>query len=62
MLRPARLLPPKRLLTPRYSPSSLEHKLGPATRRSGLYLDGTHTRWTDAASRTHHVRECNVSD
>ena len=54
MLRPACLLPPLRLLTPRYRPSSLEHKLGPATRCSGLYLDGTHTRWSGGTFRTHH--------
>jgi len=56
MLRPACLLPPLRLLTPRYRPSSLEHKPGPATRRSGPCLDGTHTRWSGGTFRTHHAR------
>ncbi len=57
MLRPARLLPPKRLLTPRYRPSSLEHKLGPATRCSGTSLNGTHTRWSGGTFRTHHGQQ-----
>jgi len=55
MLRPARLLPPKRLLTPRSDDRPLGLRLGPATRRSGTYLRGTSTRWLDAASRTHHA-------
>ena len=32
----------------------LPGRLGPATRRSGAYRDGTHTRRPDAACRTHH--------
>jgi hypothetical protein len=54
MVRPARVLPPERLVTPRSRPSALEHKLGPATRCPGLYLDGTHTRWSGGTVRTHH--------
>src|SRR3989442_13534671 len=54
MLRPALLLPPMRLLTPRFDPSALALRLGPATGRSGAYPDGTHTRWLAAAFRTRH--------
>src|SRR2546422_790448 len=54
MLRPALLLPPMRLLTPRFDPSALALRLGPATGRSGAYPDGTHTRWLVAAFRTRH--------
>jgi len=57
MLRPACLLPAARL-SPRYGLSMprLGHRdfsqcLGPATRRSGAYRDGTLTRWRSAASR-----------
>ena len=53
-LRPARLLPPKRLSTPRSARRPLDDEPGPATRRSGTYRDGTHTRWPDPASRTQH--------
>ena len=51
MLRPARSLPPffRRLLTPRSGRRDLSLRLGPATRRSGAYRDGTCTRWIRAA-------------
>jgi hypothetical protein len=42
------------------SPPRLHNEPGPATRRSGTYRDGTHTRWPDPASRTHH--DAQVSD
>ncbi len=51
MLRPALLLPSQsfaldRLLTPRCGRRPLDRdRLGPATRRSGAYRDGTLTRW-----------------
>ena len=51
MLRPAGLLPPKRLSTPRSGPRDLSRSLGSATRRSDAYRDGTCTRWIDAARR-----------
>jgi hypothetical protein len=51
MLRPAHLLPPKRLSTPRSGPGDLSPDLGSATRRSDAYRGGTHTRWFDAARR-----------
>src|SRR6266508_4155849 len=54
MLRPALLLPPKRLVTPRSVRPPLDGRLGPASRRSGTYLHGTLTRWPDGTSRTHH--------
>ncbi len=65
MLRPAILLPPKRLLTPRSGPGISPRDLGSATGRSGAYPDGTLTRWNGAARsyaryrslcffRTHH--------
>ena len=50
MLRPALLLPPQRLLTPRSDRTDLSASLGPATRRFGAYRDGTCTRWRSAAS------------
>src|SRR5262245_53906488 len=46
MLRPADLLPPKRLLTPRLGHRDLSRCLGSATRRSGAYRGGTCTRWS----------------
>ena len=55
MLRPAcllpaaRLAPPHGLLTPRSGMEVSLHYLGPATRRSDAYRDGTLTRWTCAA-------------
>jgi hypothetical protein len=55
MLRPAcllpaaRLAPPHGLLTPRSGTEVSLHYLGPATRRSDAYRDGTLTRWTCAA-------------
>ena len=49
MLRPANLLPPKRLLTPRLGQKALAYRLGPATRHFGAYRDGTLTRWTGTA-------------
>jgi hypothetical protein len=64
MLRPANSLPPQRLLTPRSGHRNLSLCLGPATRRSGAYRDGTLTRWINTARkqtqlpfvclRTHH--------
>src|SRR5918994_1841154 len=45
MLRPADLLPPWRLLTPRLGHRDLSRCLGSATRRSGAYRGGTCTRW-----------------
>src|SRR5438445_9414794 len=56
MLRPALLLPPKRLSTPRCGLRDLSRRLGPATRRSGAYRGGTLTRWLAAASSTRHGR------
>jgi hypothetical protein len=44
MLRPAGLLPPKRLLTPRSAAPLSEIRLGPATGRTDTYPDGTFTR------------------
>src|SRR4030067_867646 len=55
MLRPAPLLPPSWLLTPRSACRDLSRRLGPATRRSGSSLGGTCTRWIGDAFRTHHV-------
>jgi len=49
MLRPAFLLPPWRLSTPRLGLGLSTHDLGPATGRSGAYPDGTSTRWICAA-------------
>jgi len=49
MLRPACLLPPKRLSTPRVGRRGLPRRLGPATRRSDAYRGGTRTRWRRAA-------------
>jgi hypothetical protein len=55
MLRPASLLPvarlspPGGLLTPRSDAGVSPRRLGPATRRSGAYRDGTCTRWRSAA-------------
>lgn len=55
MLRPAcslpaaRLSPPHGLLTPRSDSRVSPGSLGPATRRSDAYRDGTLTRWTCAA-------------
>src|SRR2546425_2244720 len=49
MLRPACLLSPWRLVTPRSSRGTLIPRLGSATRRSGAYRDGTRTRWRKAA-------------
>ena len=55
MLRPAcllpaaRLAPPHGLLTPRSGTEVSLQYLGPATRRSDAYRDGTLTRWTGAA-------------
>ena len=49
MLRPAWLLPPKRLSTPRSGKGDLSPHLGSATRRSDAYRDGTSTRWVCAA-------------
>ena len=51
MLRPAFLLPlsEERLLTPRSGHRDLSLCLGPATRRSDAYRDGTLTRWRSAA-------------
>jgi len=55
MLRPAcllsaeRLAPVHGLLTPRSGTEVSLHYLGPATRRSDAYRDGTLTRWTCAA-------------
>ncbi len=57
MLRPAcllpaaRLPPPHGLLTSRSGQRALTRCLGPATRRSGAYRDGTLTRWRCAAWR-----------
>lgn len=69
MLRPANLLPPKRLLTPRSGHRDLSLRLGPATRRPGAYRDGTLTRWINTARKqtqlpsvcfkTHHDRMLN---
>src|SRR6266851_8202195 len=55
MLRPALLLPPKRLSTPRCGLRDLSRRLGPATRRSDAYRGGTFTRWFGVACSTHHV-------
>ena len=55
MLRPALLLPPKRLLSPRCGLRDPSRRLGPATRRSDAYRDGTFTRWFGAASSTRHA-------
>jgi hypothetical protein len=57
MLRPAcllpaaRLLPPHGLLTPRSGREVSLLCLGPATRRTDAYRDGTFTRWSGAASQ-----------
>jgi len=50
MLRPARLLGPWTLSTPRSADGVSPDRLGPATRRSDAYRDGTLTRWRSAAS------------
>lgn len=56
MLRPAcsppvaRLAPPHGLLIPRSGVRVSLPRMGPATRRSDAYRDGTHTRWSRAAS------------
>src|SRR5258708_4400519 len=55
MLRPELLLPPKRLLTPRCGPGPLGQKLGPATRSTNAFLDGTCTRWFDTAFTARHA-------
>ena len=55
MLRPAFLLPPWRLLTPRSGRDLSVQTSGPATGRSGAYPDGTCTRWTCAAESRHHI-------
>lgn len=68
MLRPtyllpaARLSPPCGLLTPRSGTKVSLQYLGPATRRTDAYRDGTLTRWRSAASdgRTYPRREKNV--
>jgi hypothetical protein len=58
MLRPACLLPaaqltlPDGLLTPRSGTEVSLHYLGPATRRTDAYRDGTLTRGSGAASRS----------
>jgi hypothetical protein len=50
MLRPASSLPPyRRLLMPRSGHQDLSRRLGPATRCSGAFLDGSLTRWRSAA-------------
>ena len=55
MLRPAcllpaaRLAPPHGLLTPRSGTEVSLQYLGPATRRTDAYRDGTLTRWIGAA-------------
>src|SRR4051812_33733461 len=57
MLRPACLLPaarqvpPHGLLTPRLGMEGSLRYLGPATRRTDAYRDGTFTRWSGAASQ-----------
>ena len=57
MLRPACLLPAERLsplhglLTPRSGTEVSLHYLGPATRRTDAYRDGTLTRGSGAASQ-----------
>ena len=57
MLRPAcllpaaRLAPPHGLLTPRSGTEVSLQYLGPATRRTDAYRDGTLTRWSGAASQ-----------
>ena len=57
MLRPAcllpaaRQLPPHGLLTPRSGMEVSLRCLGPATRRTDAYRDGTFTRWSGAASQ-----------
>ena len=57
MLRPACLLPAVRLaplhglLTPRSGMGVSPLCLGPATRRTDAYRDGTFTRWSGAASQ-----------
>ena len=57
MLRPALLLPPQRLLTSRSGHADLSTNLGPATRRSGAYRDGTRTRRPDPASKAQHAAQ-----
>ncbi len=61
MLRPALLLPPKGLLTPRFDRTLLNAGRWPATRRSGAYLGGTHTRWLGPAFRTRHIAKIEPS-
>src|SRR5947209_5520150 len=58
MLRPALLLPPQGLLTPRFDGTPLDARRWPATRRSGAYLGGTCTRWLGPAFRTRHGGKC----
>jgi len=48
------LAPPEGALDTQLSPPDLSDEPGPATRRSGAYRDGTHTRRPDPACRTHH--------
>jgi hypothetical protein len=55
MLRPAFLLPPERLLIPRFGRRSLDRRRGPATGRSGAYPGGTLTRWNGAAGNTQFI-------
>lgn len=51
MLRPAFLLPPKRLSTPRSGHQDLPQRLGPATGLTGDYPDWTHTSRRNTARR-----------
>jgi hypothetical protein len=63
MLRPtcllpaARLSPPDGLLTPRLGMEVSLRYLGPATRRTDAYRDGTCTRWKSAAWNLQSARE-----
>ena len=54
MLRPALLLPPERLLTPRYGLMVSAIRLGPATGRSDAYPDGYSIRWFDTTFTARH--------
>ena len=56
MLRPALLLPPKRLSTPRSALRFSPPSWGPATGCSSTYPDGTSARWSGQAFRTHDRR------
>jgi len=49
MLRPALLLPPKRLLTSRFNGRDLPRRRRPATRVPGGSLDRTFTGWRHEA-------------